>query len=245
MDSVVWFRVVSLFRPPRYFSTRRLRAGQRTDAAAALEPPRGRWRSNGERAARRRSGVRERASRREERSEDRETARGSRSDGDRGRASRAACLSSSRGIGDTHQDVLAREAAVHQRGDVLEHRAPAAMDCSVGRSASMSSFTSVATGPARAPCRSGGRRRRVRDGPRRVRRILPSFLCVQARGASCPLMSRALESASEADPSAPTAPSTSRNASPVDLSRSSAARRPAPATATLPSARSRENSPRS
>ena len=101
--------------------------------------------------------------------------RGSRSDGNRGRASRAACLSSSRGMRDTHQDVLAREAAVHQRGDVLEHRAPAAIGL-LRRTQRVDELVHQRRdGSARAPCRSGGRRRRVCDGPRRVRRI-PSIL---------------------------------------------------------------------
>ena len=116
-------------------------------------------------------------------------------------------------------------------------------DCSVGRSASMSSFTSVATGPLAPHAGRADAAAACATDRAAFVASLPSFTCVQARGASCPPMSRALESASEADPSAPTAPSTSRDASPVDLSRSSAARRPAPATATLPSARSREASP--
>ena len=180
---------------------------------------------------------------RNERSEDRETARGSRSGGDRGRASRAARLGRRRAACGTRTRTFspAKQPSTSEATCWNTARRRRS-DCSVGRSASMSSFTSVATGPlaphagradAAAACATD--RAAVVASP-------PSFPSVPARGASCPPMSRALASASEADPSAPTAPSTSRDASPVDTSRSSAARRPAPAPATSPSARSRENS---
>lgn len=153
----------------------------RPTGAAALEPPREGWRSTGERAgAARGRGTRERASRREKRA-----IRGSRDGawfeiwrGSRARVSGGASRSSSRGMRDTHQDVLPREAAVHQRGDVLEHRAPAAVGL-LRRTQRVDELVHQRRdGSARAPRWSGGRRRRVRDGPRRGRRI-PSSLPIR------------------------------------------------------------------
>jgi hypothetical protein len=98
--------------------------------------------------------------------------------GSRARVSGGASRSSSRGMRDTHQDVLPREAAVHQRGDVLEHRAPAAVGL-LRRTQRVDELVHQRRdGSARAPRCSGGRRRRVRDGPRRGRRI-PSILPIR------------------------------------------------------------------